>query len=85
VHVPSELSRERKAVCNSRASLLQTRTQLINYTRGRLRTRAVVRRGAALRIGGRANQAIAVNQCGVVSRASVHISTTSLAARTPPK
>jgi transposase len=42
VHVPSELSRERKTLCNSRASLLQSRTQLINYVRGRLRTQAVV-------------------------------------------
>jgi transposase len=42
VHVPSELSRERKTLCNSRASLLQSRTQLINYVRGRLRTQALV-------------------------------------------
>lgn len=42
VHVPSELSRERKALCNSRAALLQSRTQLINYVRGRLRTHAIV-------------------------------------------
>jgi transposase len=42
VHVPSEKSRERKALCNSRSSLLATRTQLINYVRGRLRARAVV-------------------------------------------
>ncbi len=42
VHVPSELSRERKAHCNSRASLIASRTQLINYVRGRLRTRAIV-------------------------------------------
>ena len=42
VHVPSELSRERKALCNSRSTLLGCRTKLINYVRGRLRTRAVV-------------------------------------------
>ena len=42
VHVPSEQARERKALCNSRASLLATRTKLTNYVRGRLRARAVV-------------------------------------------
>jgi transposase len=42
VHVPSELSRERKALCNSRSSLLTSRTQLINYVRGRLRAHAII-------------------------------------------
>lgn len=42
VHVPSALSRERKTLCNSRAALLHSRTQLINYVRGRLRTQALV-------------------------------------------
>jgi transposase len=42
VHVPSELSRERKRLCNSRKALLQSRVQLINYVRGQLRTHAVV-------------------------------------------
>jgi transposase len=42
VHVPSARSRERKALCNSRASLLVSRTQLINYVRGRMRASAVV-------------------------------------------
>ncbi len=42
VHVPSELSRERKRVCNSRSALLQSRVQLINYVRGQLRAHAVV-------------------------------------------
>jgi transposase len=42
VHVPSEKSRERKALCNSRSTLLCSRTQLINYVRGQLRARAVV-------------------------------------------
>jgi transposase len=42
VHVPSELSRERKRVCNSRRVLLQSRVQLINYVRGQLRAHAVV-------------------------------------------
>jgi transposase len=42
VHVPSMCSRERKALCNSRRSLLETRTKLINYARGRLRATALV-------------------------------------------
>jgi transposase len=42
VHVPCALSRERKAICNSRMNLLATRTKLINYVRGRLRATAVV-------------------------------------------
>ena len=42
VHVPSELSRERKRLCNSRSALLQSRVQLINYMRGQLRAHAVV-------------------------------------------
>jgi len=42
VHVPSELSRERKRLCNSRRALLQSRVQLINYVRGQLRVHAVV-------------------------------------------
>jgi transposase len=42
VHVPSAQSRARKALCNSRTALLVARTQLINYTRGRLRAHAVV-------------------------------------------
>lgn len=42
VHVPSELSRERKRLCNSRRALLQSRVQLINYVRGQLRAHAVV-------------------------------------------
>jgi transposase len=33
VHVPSARSRQRKALCNSRSSLLVSRTQLINYVR----------------------------------------------------
>ena len=49
VHVPSELSRERKAICNSRQNLLATRTKLINYVRGRLRAHAIV-------LGGRSPQ-----------------------------
>jgi transposase len=44
VHVPSELSRERKRLCNSRRALLQSRTQLINYVRGQLRAHALVLR-----------------------------------------
>ena len=42
VHIPSEQSRERKALCNSRGVLLHARTKLINHVRSRLRTHAVV-------------------------------------------
>ena len=42
VHVPSELSCERKTLCNSRASLLQSRTQLINYVQERHRAQALL-------------------------------------------
>jgi transposase len=42
VHVPSARSRQRKALCNSRSSLLVSRTQLINYVRGQLRASAIV-------------------------------------------
>lgn len=42
VHVPSELSRDRKAMCNSRAVLVRSRTKLINYVRGQLRTQVLV-------------------------------------------
>jgi transposase len=42
VHVPSEQSRERKRLCNSRKALLQSRVQLINYVRGQMRAHAVV-------------------------------------------
>jgi transposase len=42
VHVPSQLSRDRKAICNSRTMLLASRTQLINFVRGRLRAHAIV-------------------------------------------
>ena len=39
VHVPSELSRELKAMCGSRDALVSTRTKLINHVRGWMRTR----------------------------------------------
>lgn len=38
VHVPSTSSRERKALCAARDSLVQARTQMINHVRGALRT-----------------------------------------------
>lgn len=38
VHVPSKTSRERKAMCTARESLVYARTQLINSVRGYLRT-----------------------------------------------
>lgn len=47
VHVPSERALARKALCNSRKNLIQSRTQLTNYVRGQLRQRAIVIRGRA--------------------------------------
>jgi transposase len=38
VHIPSKSSRERKALCAARDSLVRARTQLINHVRGWLRT-----------------------------------------------
>lgn len=47
VHIPSHISRQRKALCTSREALVTSRTQLINATRGWLRTQAArVRSGA---------------------------------------
>jgi transposase len=47
VHVPSHKARERKALCNSRKTLLAARTKLVNYVRGYLRARALIVRGRA--------------------------------------
>jgi transposase len=41
VHVPSHLSRQRKAQSTTREALVTARTQLINATRGLLRTQAI--------------------------------------------
>jgi transposase len=41
VHVPSSESRERKALCAARDSLVQARTQMVNHVRGALRTQRV--------------------------------------------
>ena len=38
VHVPTTLARELKSICGARESLIETRTKLINNTRGWLRT-----------------------------------------------
>jgi transposase len=38
VHIPSKTSRELKAICGSRDTLVETRTKLINNVRGWLRT-----------------------------------------------
>jgi transposase len=47
VHIPAPLSRERKAMCTSRESLVRTRTHLVNTSRAFLRTRLVtLSRGA---------------------------------------
>ena len=42
VHVPSQQSRDRKSLCNSRKVLIEVRTKLINHVRGLLRAQAVV-------------------------------------------
>ena len=42
VHLPSEMSRQRKALCNSRQALVQSRTKLTNHIRGYLRTHTIV-------------------------------------------
>jgi transposase len=47
VHVPSEKSRQRKALCNSRKNLVEARTKLVNYVRGQLRMQALTVRGRA--------------------------------------
>ena len=41
VHVPSQLSRDRKALCNSRQTLVEVRTKLTNHVRGYLRRYAL--------------------------------------------
>jgi len=48
VHVPAQASRDRKALCNLRESLIQARTKLINSVRGWTRPQGlgVVRSGA---------------------------------------
>lgn len=47
VHVPTHTSRQRKAQSSAREALVTARTQLINATRGWLRTRAIrIRTGA---------------------------------------
>jgi len=49
VHIPAQASRDRKAMCNMRESLIQARTKLINSVRGWVRPQGlgVVRSGAA--------------------------------------
>jgi len=48
VHIPSEQSRDWKALCGARECLVESRTKLINHTRGWLRTKVKqVRKGAA--------------------------------------
>jgi transposase len=41
VHIPSALSRERKAMCNMREAQIEARTKLVNTARSWLRTRGV--------------------------------------------
>lgn len=49
VHIPAQASRDHKAMCNMRESLIQARTKLINSVRGWVRPQGlgVVRSGAA--------------------------------------
>lgn len=47
VHIPSEASRQRKALCNSRKNLIEARTKLTNYVRGQLRLQALIVPGRA--------------------------------------
>lgn len=47
VHVPSHVSRQRKAMSTAREGLVTARTQLINATRGWLRTQAIRPRSGA--------------------------------------
>ena len=41
VHIPTASARERKAMCTSREALVSSRTQLINCTRGWMRTQGI--------------------------------------------
>jgi len=41
VHIPSQLSRERRSLCTLRESLVSARTQLVNSVRGYLRTQLI--------------------------------------------
>jgi transposase len=47
VHVPSHQSRELKALCSARESLVHARTKLINNTRGFLRTQTITFRSGS--------------------------------------
>lgn len=47
VHLPSQTARQRRALCQSRETLVSTRTKLINHCRGWLRTQ-----GTRIRSGG---------------------------------
>src|ERR1700733_3475528 len=59
VHLPSQLSRQRKAQCTAREALLSARTQLINSTRGWLRTQGIrLRSGATKSFPERVRQAL---------------------------
>jgi transposase len=41
IHIPSELARERKAMCGTRDALVECRTRLVNTVRGWLRTQVL--------------------------------------------
>jgi len=41
VHIPSTLSRERKAMCNMREAQIEARTKLVNTARSWLRTQGI--------------------------------------------
>ena len=59
VHVPSELSRRRKALCSMRECLVTARTQTVNCVRGWLRTqRCRLRTGGVKTFAKRVRQAV---------------------------
>ena len=55
IHVPAQVSRNRKSICNFRESLVETRTKLINSVRGWMRSEGlgVVKSGAPTSFPGR--------------------------------
>lgn len=61
IHVPAQVSRDRKAMCNMRESLVQVRTKLINSVRGWTRPQGlgVVRSGAPTTFPARVKEHVA--------------------------
>jgi transposase len=48
VHIPTLIARERKAMCGTRQSMVEARTQLVNCVRGWLRTKLIRPRSGAV-------------------------------------